>query len=430
MAGSRFVVLGLAHVRSGWFTEVARWSTAGSVPVEFVKCLTAEEARARLASGRPCSALVIDGRLPAADRDLFDVAGRAGCPTVVVSADDGRDWVRLGAAATLAPEFDRPALLEVLERTATPVDDVGAAALADEAAGPAVGWRGRLVAVTGSGGAGTSIVAMALAQGLGHDVRNGGLVLLADLALDADQALLHHAGDVVPGVQELVEAHRAGRPAAEEVRALTFDVPDRRYRLLLGLRRHRDWAALRPRAFEAALDGLLASYRAVVADVDADVEGADECGSVDVEERNVMARTALAAADAVVVVTRPDLAGVAATLRTVGGLHDLGVAPDRVLVAFNRAPRHQRARAELTRATAELGGPSSGGAATPIFLSERRGLDGLVRDGARLPSSLVTPLTRAVEAVVDRAALDPIDAEPEPIAAGSLGIWTGKAVAG
>ena len=37
MTTERYVVIGLAHVRSDWFTEVARWSTSGSLPIEFVK---------------------------------------------------------------------------------------------------------------------------------------------------------------------------------------------------------------------------------------------------------------------------------------------------------------------------------------------------------------------------------------------------------
>ena len=82
MAGSRYVVLGLAHVRSPWSTEVARWATAGSVPVEFVKCVSVEELRARLLSGRPHSAALLDGRLAGVDRDLLDLAAEHRCPAL------------------------------------------------------------------------------------------------------------------------------------------------------------------------------------------------------------------------------------------------------------------------------------------------------------------------------------------------------------
>ncbi len=65
MASERFVVLGLAHARSAWFRDLGHWATSGAVPAEFVKCVSAEEVRARLASGRSFSVLVADAGLPA-----------------------------------------------------------------------------------------------------------------------------------------------------------------------------------------------------------------------------------------------------------------------------------------------------------------------------------------------------------------------------
>ena len=44
----RWVVLGVARPRSTWFSEVATWATAATVPVDFVKCMSSEEASARL----------------------------------------------------------------------------------------------------------------------------------------------------------------------------------------------------------------------------------------------------------------------------------------------------------------------------------------------------------------------------------------------
>ena len=65
--------------------------------------------------------------------------------------------------------------------------------------------------------------------------------------------MLHDAQDLGPGAQELVEAHRLGRPEPDEVWRTTFDVPRRGYRLLLGLRRPEAWSALRPRAIDASI---------------------------------------------------------------------------------------------------------------------------------------------------------------------------------
>ena len=117
-----FVVLGVARVRSAWFRDISRWSTSAALPVEFVKCVSSDEVRARLASGRPFSALLIDGALPALDRDLTDTARSAGC--AVVAVDDGRarrDWAQIGVDAVLSEPADRDAVLAVLREHARPV---------------------------------------------------------------------------------------------------------------------------------------------------------------------------------------------------------------------------------------------------------------------------------------------------------------------
>ena len=412
-------MLGLAPARRAWFQDVARWSTAAMLPLEFVKCVALDELRVRLSSGRPFSAVLVDAGVPGVDRDLADAARRAGCALLVVDDERAqRDWSAMGAAGVLPSPLDRHDLLAALKDHAAPIARGEATAVpadTDDA-----GWRGDLVAVTGARGAGTSVVAMAIAQGLAADPRHAGLVVLADLALDADQALLHDSGDVVPGLQELVDAHRMGSPSADEVRTLTWDVRDRGYSLLLGLRRHRDWAALRPRAIGAAIDGLRRAYRAVVADVDPDVEGEAQCGSADVEERNALARTAVLQAGAVVAVGTPGTKGVHSLVRVVDGLLDIGVLPQRVVTVVNRAPRSPRARAEITRTLAELRRDTS--LATPVFALERRRLDDLLRDGERLPSSFANPLGATVAAILERPTAAPPPTEPEPV--GSIGAWS------
>ncbi len=314
MAGERFVVLGLAPVRSAWFRDVAKWATAAAIPVDFLKTVSVEEVRARLRSGRGISALLIDDGVVGLDRDLIDLAAEVGCAVIVVdSGRTSRAWSELGVAGVLPRELGRGELVELLSHVATPIARVdGAVALERDANGdaPGGGWRGSLVAVTGAPGAGRSTIAMALAQGFARDPRDADLVCLADLSLDADQGMLHDCPDVVPGVLELVDANRSGMPSTEETRSLTWAVEGRGYQLLLGLRRHRDWTALRPRAVEASLDGLRRCFRVTVADVDPDVEGEDECGSLDVEERNLLARAATRHADLVVIVGNATLTGV------------------------------------------------------------------------------------------------------------------------
>ena len=332
MAAERYVVLGLAPARSAWFRSVGLWANSGALPADFVRCISAEEVRARLASGRAFSALVADAGLPAVDRDLLAAARAAGCAVLVV--DDGRatrDWLELGAARVLPPAFGRDELVAALTSCAHPVRR-GEADPSDLLTRPApVAWRGSVAAVTGSGGTGVSTLAIALAQSLADDVRHGGMVLLADLRLRAEQAVLHDAGDVLPCVQELVEAHRSGQPTADDVRSLAFAVPERRYHVLLGLRRARHWPAIRPQAFEAAFDSLRRAWGVVVCDIDADLEGEDDAGSIDIEERNVMARTAVAQADVVFAVGLPELKGVHSLVRVIEELVGLRrrCRPDR-----------------------------------------------------------------------------------------------------
>jgi hypothetical protein len=429
-----FVVLGVARVRSAWFRDLSRWSTAAALPIEFVKCMSIDEVRARVASGRAFSALMIDGALPALDRDLTDAAHAAGC--CVIALDDGRsrrDWMQIGVDAVLPEPAGRDEVLATLREHARPIGSFTADVDLTRAEPEFDGWRGRLVAVVGGGGVGTSTVAMAIAQAVAADVRHAGLVVLADLARRADLALLHDAGDVVPGVQELADAHRTRVLDPEAVRALTFACDDRDYHLLLGLRRVRDWSVLRPHAFEVALDGLLRSFRIAVADVDPDLEGEADCGSIDVEERNLMARTAIGRADVVAVVGLPGVAGIHRQARIIDDLLRFGVVPERVLPVVNRGPRTPRARAEITHAVvgtvAALQGKAVG-IASPLYLPDRRRLDDVHRDALPLPRAVVEPIGSAVSAMLERVAPRAPQPEPMLVAPGSLGSWTPETEAG
>jgi len=423
MAGDRFVLLGLARPRAAWFADVSRWATSAVVPAEFVKCVSAEELRARLASGRSWSAALLDGTLPAVDRDLLAAVRDAGCAAVIVDDRPGANrWRSLGVAAVLPTGFDRGALLEVLESVAAtvgrPVGAPGAVVEHDVERG-----AGLVVAACGPGGTGASSVAAALAQGLAAVGRD---VVLADLARHAEQAVLHDVRDVVPGVQELVEAHRNGVPGDDDVRSLTFAVVERGYALLLGLRRSRYWPSLRPRAFTAAFASLERAFDTVVCDVTADFEGESDAGSTDVEERNIAARVAIESADVVLAVGRPGLKGVHALVRVLVELGGAGVPVDRIVPVVVAAPRSPRVRAELTSALAALSAPALGGATTapPLFLPSRP-VEAAFRDGAPLPAPLPARLASTVLAVVGRVGSRArATAEPVPVAAGSLGTWT------
>ena len=371
----------------------------------------------------------MDCASPALDRDLVDRAREAGCAVIVV--DDvrvTRDWIALGADAVVNPVFERKDLLDVLARHASEVAR-GDSVPGDTTEVPWAGWRARVTMVCGPGGTGASTVAIALAQGLADDVQYGGMVLLADLARNGEQAMLHDVRDVVPGLQELVEAHRTARPSVEDVRTLVFDVVERRYQLLLGLRRARNWPAIRPRAFAASFESLCRGWRVVVCDTDADLEGEDDGGSADVEERNQLSRTAAARADVAFAVGHPGMKGTHSLVRVIGDLVDHGVPAERIVPVVNGAPKHARTHADTARAIAALltSKPGADALATPLFLPERR-VDDALCDGVRLPAALTEPLAGAFHAVLARldgnAAACRGMAEPELIRPGTLGSWS------
>ncbi len=407
MNSERFVVVGLARVRADWFTRTSAWANSAAVPLEFVKCVSASEVRARIGGGRSISALLVDGGVQGLDRDLIDTVQSVGAATIVVDdAGASRDWTGIGAAAVLDRQFDRHDLLGCLTENAATIRSA-VAPKGPEVDSPSgqggrevAAWRAPLVAVTGTTGSGTSTVAMACAQALGTFPANRGSVLLADLCLRGDLALYHDPGDVVPGISEVVDAHRRDVLTPTQVRELCWQVDERGYDVLLGLRRPRDWTALRSRSVAAAVDSLRSAYRAVVADVDADLEGEAETGSVDIEERNLLARHATSVADVVVVVGTADLRGLHGVVRLQRDLLGHGVSADAVITVINRTARSPRHRSELCTALAELG--SDDFAASPIFLPERRSVEAVHRAGSRLPSTLSAPLGAALDVVLER----------------------------
>lgn len=421
MSSEHYVVLGAARPRAPWFADLGRWATSAALPVEFVRCVSADEVRARLTAGRSWSAVIVDEGCVGIDRDLLEEARRVGCAPVVVTSEPGRRrWTEMGAVAVLLEPVERETVLAVLREHAAPLDRGGdvLSTVAGEPDEPMAGGVGRLVTVVGSGGTGTSTVAMGIAQAAGADPANGGRVALVDGALDASLALLHDNGDVVPGLQELVELHRASRPDVEQVRRSMWACPDRGYDLLPGLRRHRDWTALRPRALEATVASLRRTYATVVADADTDVEGEAETGSLDIEDRNACARLLTASADVVVVTGTVGVVGVHRLVRTLAALAAHGVEPGRLLPVVSRAPRLPQRRAEVARAVALLLGELSPGTATvgPLMVPTRRDVEASQHDGSPLPRAFVVPLGAAVAAVLDRTGeRGATSHEPEPV---------------
>ena len=416
----RYVVVGLARSRCRWFGELARWATAGVAPIEFVKCLTPDEVRAVIGAGRPVSALLVDAGLTRLDRDLVDAATDAGAPTILVGPTAAQDWEALGCIQTLDADFSRDQLVETLDRWARRVDrSAERPSRRIDLQGPVL--RAPLVGVTGAGGAGTSVIAMALAQAAGED---GTDVVLVDGCRRADLAMYHDIGDVLPGLPELVDIHRTEDADPDQVRSVEFPVDGRGYRVLLGIRRPRDWAGLRPRAIDAAIDGLRRTHDMVVIDHDADLEREVDTGSVDVEDRHAVALQTVTRAEAVVVVVEPGLKGLHDAVRIIDDLCRVGVAADAILPVLNRAPRSAPSRAQLARALRSLTIERTDGAtriAAPVFVPHHRSLEGCLRTASPLPSSLTRSVWTGVRGRLARPVTRPSTGEPERVRPGDLG---------
>lgn len=411
----RYVVIGLARSRSRWFGEVARWANAAAAPVDFVKCLTSEEARAVLGAGRRVSALLLDTELSRFDRDLVADAARDGVPTLLVGSADRRDWEALGCATRLDADFTRDELVDALDRFARAVagDDEPTSARVDLSSDPVAGT---LIGVLGAGGAGTSTIAMALAQAW---AATGADTVLVDGCRRGDLAMYHDVGDVIPGLPELVELHRGDEADPDEIRALEFETR-RGYRLVLGLRRARDWAGMRSRAVAAAVHGLQRTHEVSVLDLDDDLETEAETGSADIEDRHALSLAVARRADAVVVVAGADLKGIHDASRLAHDLHRCGTPTERIVVVVNRAPRSTVARAQLARSvralTDDLGDDGIGAALTV----RRHRLEATHHDATALPEGIGCAVLSATRGVIGAGAARPT-ADPVRIRVGELG---------
>ena len=458
MAGrERFVVIGAARGDTTWFHEVSRWAMSGELGIEYLKALDVAEVRSRLAAGRRYSAVLLDGHLDRIDLDLVDAAHRAGAAVFVVGGPR-RDWSAIAVDAALSATLTPDVLHQTLGQFARPVDSVESPLTLPDPAAVGGDAPGRFVAVTGAGGSGVSIVAAAVAQVLANPAASSATApppdapasnvpastVLVDFALRGDQALYHHTGEVVPGVVELVDAFRHRAPDAAGVRRHTFDLPDRGYHLLVGLRRPREWSTLRPAAARAAIDGLTRAFTTVVADIDADFDGEHETGSLDIEARNTLSRLALDRADLVVVVSRPGVQGVHRLVRLVHDLRGHGIESERLILVVNRVPRRPGRRAGVVRAVhALLADETVGDIPSPVFVPEVVDLDTTIHDALPLPSRILDPLASTVgrrlraSCAVDNAGGrgssgarrgQERSAEPVPVAVGSLGALGGPSL--
>jgi hypothetical protein len=412
---ARFVVATLAPPRRRWVRDLSRWATTGDLPADVLTCLAGDELRAVLGTGRPLSLVMVDAGTTALDRDLVAGAHAAGCNVVVV--DDGRrhrDWEAIGCAELVAEPHGPDAVADLLNRRGRVVDDAERRPSRTLGLGRGAGRPATVIAVTGVGGSGVTTIAAALAQSFGASSGRRVRTALVDGSRRATQTVLHAPDDVVPGLTELVDAHRNDAPDPEVVRTFLHTVPVRGYDLLVGLRRTRDWAGLRPLALAAALDGVARTYQTVVVDHDPDVDGMASTGSVEVEERHALARWAADRADLLVVVGRTDLAGLHALSSIRADLADHGVPVDRQLVVLNGARGGRLRQASDIQLRRVVGGTF---AAVPTA----RGLEQAHRNVTPLPRSLVRQVGDAATEALRRVGSSADRDGSTPIAPGELG---------
>ncbi|WP_426572474.1 hypothetical protein [Aquihabitans sp. McL0605] len=389
---------------------------------ELVVYGTTAQLLAAIASGR-FTAAVLDAGTGRVDRDLLHTLAGAEVTTLVIDRRlPRRDWVALGASAVAGVPADHAAL----------VDGVQQAPLGRPASPAHRAPFGALIAVIGGEGTARATTTAVLAQAWAD---RGEPVVLADLAVHAHQRVLHHVRDDHTGLMDLLEACRFGPPGSDLIDGTTVPVPARGYRLLPGLVRSSDWIAVRPAALAAALDGLRARGTTVVAEVGSDLEGEEATGSIDIADRNLLARTVVRAADAAVVVAMASPTGLHDLAALLGDLHDLHDTdtPRPVVVALVATPprrqprRRQRA---ITQVRDLLHGHSAtcdprGVLVLPSAHREEQHHPArrLPRRVGRFGRALAARITELDDAAQPRS--PGRAAEPVPVVPGQLGHWLG-----
>jgi MinD-like ATPase involved in chromosome partitioning or flagellar assembly len=266
-----------------------------------------------------------------------------------------------------------------------------------------------MIAVVGPGGTGVTTLAL----GLGRELALLRPTLVADLARNG--GLSCHLG---------LDPNRHGLP---EVLAGAWPPPSvpvaRGLHVLTGLRDPADWTTVPDDGAVPAALTALAVDRTVVCDLGADLEGQRHTGSLDVEDRHRLARSAAQRAHVVVLVTTPGDGALRSCAQLARELCELAVDGRRLVIVLNRARRGPNAAAWQRAITTHLWATTGILLATPaVPVPQRRPLR-VDRPGRTTP--LAPRAARRVLAAVLRQAsqLDPPPVPPlgTPIVPGELG---------
>jgi pilus assembly protein CpaE len=285
--------------------------------------------------------VILDVELP--DMDGFDLCRRIrsqpalrGVPVLALSPTADLQAKLLGYEAGVDDFVTRETSAQellarvnvLLERRA-----VWASIGANPPAGPTAGRTAIFFSL--KGGAGTSTLATNTALLLAR--QRGETVGLLDLALE--QGATHLLLDVVPHVDLGVLAREALDPAmlgADDVRGLVTTYPAG-IGLLAAPRRVEDAERIGPELVVAALRALAEAYGCAVVDTPSTFAE--------------YVLHALEAADVVVLVTTPDIAGTRAALTALRIFRELQLPPERLLVVLNAPNGPSRIRLESVEQT-------------------------------------------------------------------------------
>jgi MinD-like ATPase involved in chromosome partitioning or flagellar assembly len=298
-------------------------TTAAGEATVVRRCRDVVELRA-VAVTRQIDAAVVDGELRGMDRDVVASLAAVGVRCIAV-ADNGRERLLTGLDAALRGSGAPPTVVQ------------------PSIAPPAEARSGLIVTVWGPTGApGRTTIAVELAAviaGAGRDT----------LLVDADTvgpSIALHLGliDDTSGLAAAVRAASRGRLDPVVLAGLAVTVPAGP-RVLVGLPSADRWTELRPASVDALLQCARETVPVTIVDVGFGVEGGDlDWADPGAPVRYGAARAALAAADVVVCVGRPDPVGM---LRLIRGLPEIrNLAPTAAeLVVVNRV----RTRTEQQR---------------------------------------------------------------------------------
>lgn len=380
------------------------WAT--TAPPELLWCATPAEVVVLARHGR-LRAAILDALVARLDPGLLAVVRRA-CPVLVVDGRPPADrWEALGAVVLRHPPASAAeAVISVERAERTWRTHHGASTPLVEP-----GRGGSLVAVLAAPGGAATPTTVAVAGSLADVAAPDRTVVLADLSLRAPHRAIHGIADEHAGLPELLEASRFGPPPpASIIRAI--HVVDRRYRVVPGLAHHHDWVLAGEAAAASALDGLRSAADLTVAEIDADLEGERDTGSFDIEDRNVLARTAVRAAAVVLVAAGSDRYGRLGAIAALTSLARHGVPHERtvVLLATGRVePRPLGRRRRMGR----RGGVRRVGAGQVLAVR-----------GDQADRALGTALlARIAQVGPGDAASSRRSVHPRPIEPGELGHW-------